>query len=90
MAKSLRIAVVGDYNPEFVSHPATTRALHLAAESVGMSVGVDWIATPDVDEEKLAHYNAQWASSGSPYRSFEGALRAIRFARERGKPFVGT
>lgn len=90
MANRLRIAVVGDYNPDFVSHPATTSALHLAAESVGTSVAVDWIATPDVDEEKLAYYDAQWGSSGSPYRSFEGALRAIRFARERGKPFVGT
>lgn len=90
MAKRLRIAVVGDYNPEFVSHPATTKALQLAAESLGLSVEVDWIPTPEVDEQRLTNYDAQWASSGSPYRSFEGALRAIRFARERGKPFVGT
>ena len=90
MAKRLRIAVVGDYNPEFISHPATTQALQLAAESLGISAAVDWIATPEVDEEQLARYDAQWASSGSPYLSFEGALRAIRFARERGKPFVGT
>lgn len=90
MSTRLRIAVVGDYNPEFVSHPATSNALHLAAESLGLSVGVDWIATTEVDEERLTHYDAQWAAPGGPYRSFEGALRAIRFARERGKLFVGT
>ncbi len=90
MAKRLRIAVVGDYNPEFVSHPATTKALQLAAESLGLLVTGVWIATPEVDEVKLQRYDGQWASSGSPYRSFEGALRAIRFARERGRPFVGT
>jgi CTP synthase (UTP-ammonia lyase) len=26
----------------------------------------------------------------SPYRSTDGALRAIRFAREQGRPFLGT
>jgi len=26
----------------------------------------------------------------SPYRSMDGALRAIRFARETGRPFLGT
>ncbi len=90
MAKRLRIAVVGDYNAEFVSHPATTNALHLAADSVGLSAAVDWIETPEVDEGKLKQYEALWAAPGGPYRSFDGMLRAIRFARERGKPFVGT
>jgi len=27
---------------------------------------------------------------GSPYASIDGALRAIRFAREHGRPFLGT
>ena len=27
---------------------------------------------------------------GSPYRDIDGALRAIRFAREQGRPFLGT
>ncbi len=90
MRGAIRIAIVGDYNPSFESHPATNRAVHLAAESLGCAVTVEWVPTPDVAEEKLAGCDAIWAAPGAPYRSLEGQLRAIRFARERGKPFVGT
>jgi len=31
-----------------------------------------------------------WIAPGSPYRSLDGALRAIRFARERDWPLVAT
>jgi CTP synthase (UTP-ammonia lyase) len=31
-----------------------------------------------------------WIAPASPYRSMDGALRAIRYARERGVPLVGT
>ncbi len=31
-----------------------------------------------------------FCSPGSPYRSLDGALEAIRFAREGGVPFIGT
>jgi CTP synthase (UTP-ammonia lyase) len=38
----------------------------------------------------LERCDALWASPGRPYRSMEGALAAIRFARDRNWPFVGT
>ncbi|MCI0356650.1 MAG: hypothetical protein L0099_16695 [Acidobacteria bacterium] len=90
MTDRLRIAIVGDYNPEFISHPATGNSVQLAAESLGLPVAADWIPTPEATEDRLLPYDAVWASPGSPYKSLEGMLRAIRYARERGKPFVGT
>ena len=57
MVEKLRVAVVGDYNPSFVSHPATTNALPLAAESLGFEATVDWVPTPEVREEELASYD---------------------------------
>lgn len=86
MGRTIRIGVVGDFNPQFHSHHATNTALqHAGAE-------VEWIPTPAVlqDPETLARYDGLWLSPGSPYQSMEGALRAVEFARRRDWPFVGT
>ena len=85
-----RIAVVGDYTPEFESHPATTQALLLAGRSLGMEATVEWVPTTEVTEDRLRGFAGIWAAPGSPYKSFTGMLAAIRFARERLRPFVGT
>ena len=85
-----RIAVVGDYTPEFESHPATTEAILLAGRSLGMETTVEWVPTTEVSEDRLRGFDGIWAAPGSPYKSFSGMLAAIRFARERRWPFVGT
>ena len=85
-----RIAVVGDYNPEFQSHPATTEAIMLAGRSLGWEATVEWVPTTEVSEERLRGFDAMWAAPGAPYKSFRGMLDAIRYARERMWPFVGT
>lgn len=87
------IALVGDHDPEVVAHRAIPKALGLAALSLGRAVDAVWVATEDVaaDEERaLGHVDAIWCVPASPYRSMEGALAAIRRARERGMPFLGT
>jgi CTP synthase (UTP-ammonia lyase) len=87
------IALVGDHDPGVVAHHAIPRALELAALSLGRAVDAVWVATEDVaaDEERaLGHVDAIWCVPASPYRSMEGALAAIRRARERGTPFLGT
>jgi CTP synthase (UTP-ammonia lyase) len=38
----------------------------------------------------LADFNGLWCIPGSPYRSMEGVLLAIRHAREQQRPFLGT
>jgi len=48
---------------------------------------------PHVEEDparQLSPYHAIWCVPASPYASMEGALRAIRFAREAPRPFLGT
>jgi len=94
MDRTISIAVVGDYNASFRSHPATTQAIQMAAEAVRIPTKVEWIPTtsvkPDIPERILSGYDGVWAAPASPYRSFDGMLAAIRYARERGIPFVGT
>jgi len=86
----MRIGIVGDYNPEFESHRATGAAILLAAKSAGMEAAVEWLPTPEVSERTLSSYDGLWAASGSPYRSMDGMLAGIRFARERLRPMIAT
>jgi CTP synthase (UTP-ammonia lyase) len=93
MQPLVRIALVGDYSPEVTAHIAIPRALDLAAAMVECDTAPDWIATPDLDRDAeltLAPYHAIWCVPASPYANMGGALNAIRFARETGRPFLGT
>ena len=89
---SIRIAVLGDYNPAFRSHPLTTEALQHTSICVGAEVAVEWIPTPELKESvaRLEAFDGIFASPGSPYRSFEGMLKGIEFARRRDWPFTAT
>jgi len=82
------VAVVGDFDPQNHTHKATNNGLRHA------SIDFEWVATTEVPLEKtetrLARYAGIFVAPSSPYRSMEGALAAIRFARERGVPLFGT
>ncbi len=89
-----RIGIIGDFDPQKPSHPATNAALEHAGASLGLEPAIEWLPTPLLEgpgaDRLLARCDALLAAPGSPYESFEGALRGIRFARERGVPFAGT
>jgi CTP synthase (UTP-ammonia lyase) len=89
-----RIAVIGDYNSEKPSHPATSASIEHAANALGSSVTYDWISTislaADEPDHLLSGYDGIWCAPGSPYPSLEGALRGIQYARESSIPFFGT
>ncbi len=93
MSETLHIGLIGDYNPQVRAHQAIPRALELAASSLGLSLQADWHATDALEgrvEELLSGYDALWCVPASPYASMDGALQAIRFAREKQLPFLGT
>ena len=88
-----RIGIIGDYDAEYPIHRATNAALETAGRGLEVGVDYEWVATDSVplgDARRLAGFDGLWAAPGGPYRSLDGALRGIRFARERGIPFVGT
>jgi CTP synthase (UTP-ammonia lyase) len=88
-----RIALVGDYNPDVPAHQGIPRALEFAAQACAAQIAWDWVGTatlaPDVTLQ-LERYDAIWCIPASPYANAEGALSAIRFARETERPFLGT
>jgi CTP synthase (UTP-ammonia lyase) len=94
MKDAVRIGIFGDFNPDFRSHHAINDALQHAAARLKLSVESRWIPTPTLIEpgarKKLEAFDGLWASPGSPYKSFEGMLKGIEFARTCDWPFLGT
>lgn len=94
MKPAVRIGVIGDFNPEFHTHPAITAALHHSGAKLGIELDVEWVPTPSLQhagsETTLQRFDAVFAAPGGPYRSFDGMLRGIEFARARHWPFFAT
>jgi CTP synthase (UTP-ammonia lyase) len=89
----VRIGIIGDYDEEYAMHRATNAALEGSGRGLEIGLDYEWIATDSVapgDASPVAVFDGLWAAPGGPYRSLDGALWGIRFARERGIPFVGT
>jgi ribosomal protein S18 acetylase RimI-like enzyme len=89
---NLRVALVGDRDDTAIAHRAIPIALELAARQVGVAVEPLWIGTDAVDASasNLRSYDGIWCVPVSPYRSEAGAIAAIRFARTRDVPYLGT
>ena len=90
----MRIGILGDYNPESPTLPAVEKSIQHAAAQLKIEAETQWLPTdslsgPDL-ESKLESFDGLWAAPGSPYKSFDGMLRGIEFARRRDWPFVGT
>lgn len=89
--QALRIGLIGDRDDNVVAHHAIPLALGLAAQACEVDVDVAWIGTDAVgDANDLARLDGLWCVPGSPYRDMDGALAAIRYAREHRIPFMGT
>ena len=85
-----RVALVGDRSARVRSH-VRIPAIVAALRAEGLALDVDWVATEAAEEPVvLDGTHGIWLLPGSPYRSTDGAFAAVRAARERGVPFLGT
>jgi CTP synthase (UTP-ammonia lyase) len=85
-----RIALVGDRSANVRAHARIPALIDALLERDGIALDAYWIATPDVAACDLGRFDAIWLVPGSPYDSADGAIAAVRTARERGLPFLGT
>ncbi|MFQ6351102.1 CTP synthase C-terminal region-related (seleno)protein [Pseudomonas sp. R11F] len=87
----LHLALIGDYNPDVIAHQAIPIALQQAADALKLKIDVQWLDTDTLTPHTALHrFDGFWCVPASPYRDADGALRAIRFAREQKRPFLGT
>jgi CTP synthase (UTP-ammonia lyase) len=94
MIQPLKIGIIGDYEPSRASHAATDNALDHAAAALSVTLERSWLSTQSLAQGSsgtaLRRFDALWCAPGGPYKSMDGALWAIQFAREEGWPFIGT
>ena len=91
MRGKVSIGLIGDYSESVLAHQAIPSALQRVAEVCDMGVEFEWVPTEEVVTlSRISRFDGLWCVPGSPYRSMEGALFAIRHAREAAVPFLGT
>jgi CTP synthase (UTP-ammonia lyase) len=93
MADAIQIGVLGEYDPKSPTLPSVEKSMQHAASELKITPQVTWVPTDSLlgnPDQKLEAFDGLWAAPGSPYKSFDGMLRAIEFARRRDWPFVGT
>ena len=90
----LHIGILGDFDSGLRNHRATNDALRHASEMLHADISANWISTSSLScataKQLLAGQDAIWAAPGSPYRSFDGMIAGIQYARSYGVPFLGT
>jgi len=91
MNSKVRIGIIGDYDGR-PSHLATEEALKHSGKKLEIEIEFTWLPTVSLDnnEQELQDYDGLWCAPGSPYKSMNGAIKAIKFARENDYPFLGT
>jgi CTP synthase (UTP-ammonia lyase) len=93
MTDTIEVAIIGEYTPTFIPHTKTNEAVSHAQTALPAPIRAEWMSAAAFDNEAdkaLARFDALWIAPGSPYKSMQGALNAIRYARERNVPLVGT
>jgi CTP synthase (UTP-ammonia lyase) len=89
----VHISLVGDFDAAVTAHRAIPLALKRAGDDLGVDVRFTWHHTAQLGrtpERTLEASSGVWCVPGSPYANTAAALAAIRFARERPRPFLGT
>lgn len=59
LEQKIKIAIIGDFEPERLSHKATNEALLHAAESLSLMVISDWLPAKSLEESFMSR---EWKS----------------------------
>jgi CTP synthase (UTP-ammonia lyase) len=94
VAESVQIGIFGEYDPGSRTLPSIEKSVQHAAGELRLAVEAQWLPTESLLdselEEQLEAFDGLWAAPGSPYKSLDGMLRGIEFARRRDWPFLAT
>jgi CTP synthase (UTP-ammonia lyase) len=86
-----RLALVGDRSPSVQAHQKIPALIDALTTATGPAIEVYWLHSADVAApDDVAGFDGVWVIPGSPYRNPDGVLTAIKAARTRRIPFLGT
>ncbi len=84
-----RIAIVGEFSKDKITHRMLNENLEWLKEKYFFDY--EWIGTEELlgdYSKKLGLYSGIWSAPGSPFKSLQGALNAIKYARENNIPHL--
>lgn len=88
-----KIGIVGDFHNS-ITQSTIADSIEHSNRLLGCDTVFDWIDTEKLDVDYYADLlqglNGIWSAPGSPFKSLNGAINAIRFARENMIPHLGT
>lgn len=88
----MKIGVIGDFNPIYLSQQATNDAINHSIKKLGVQIVYEWIPTASIPEQLETikkSYKGFWIAPGIP-DSVGGVLQIIRYARKHNVPLIGT
>lgn len=87
-----RVAVLGDFNPNFHTHHALNDALRSTEQSLKNALAFDWIATDKFDFSTAFNksYSGVLIAPGSPYEDMQNVLNTIAHTRKHNIPTFGN
>ena len=86
----VRVALVGKYVQLHDAYLSVAEALKHGAILHGVDVEIDWVDAEDPAlAERLGQADGILVPGGFGGRGIEGKIQAVRYARERGVPFLG-
>lgn len=86
-----RIGIIGEYNPDIKTHLSLNQSLDWLKNDYDFEY--KWIDTNDVEvncNHALKNLTGIWSPSGTPFKSLDGSLKAIEYARINDIPHLGT
>lgn len=92
---TLRIALVGDYNPDVIAHQAIPLAIDDAAAVLDLTADYDWLATPELTspEDWSGTMPSGWyrqARIKTPRRRLLRRVTRVRTASPFSAPAAGS
>jgi CTP synthase (UTP-ammonia lyase) len=91
--RTVRIAVIGDRQVGLSPQDTIEPALQHSGAALDTAVEAEWLDTRLLATDAstaLRDFDALWSPPGGPFADIDGALAGIRFARETGRPLLGT
>ncbi len=89
---SKRIGIIGDFHNS-ITQSTIADSIEHANKGLGLDTAFEWIETEQLDSDcdaTLQGFDGIWSAPGSPFKSLNGAINAINFARINKIPHLGT
>jgi CTP synthase (UTP-ammonia lyase) len=88
-----KLGIIGDYSASNPSHVATNEAFDHVSNIPGTAFQYEWVETESIErafDTITQTYDGYLIAPGSPYKSMEGVLKIIEYARTNNIPTLGT